>query len=56
MNRPGFPVVLGLAAAWLCTLPLTTSGAEQRFDCPLWLKPDAFKADHPPEGWTAVMP
>ena len=56
MNRRGFPVLLALAAAWFCALPLTTRSAEQRFDCPLWLKPDAFKADRPPEGWTAVMP
>jgi hypothetical protein len=56
MKSRGFHVLLALAASWLCAMPLTTRSAEQRFDCPLWLKPDAFKADRPPEGWTAVMP
>lgn len=56
MKRQGFPVALVLAASYLCTMPLTTRSTEQRFDCPLWLKPDAFKADRPPAGWTAVMP
>lgn len=65
MNDRGFPVVLALAVscamAGLCSMPLTARSAEQpageqHVDCPLWLKPDSFKADRPPEGWTAVMP
>lgn len=56
MNRRGFPVVLALGASCLFGMPLASGGAEQRFDCPLWLTPDAFKADRPPAGWTAVMP
>jgi hypothetical protein len=56
MSNRGFSVGFALAAAWLCTLPLITHSAEQRYECPLWIKPDAFKADHPPDGWTAVMP
>jgi hypothetical protein len=65
MNGCRFPLVLALAAAgamaWLCSMPIAARSAEQRateqrFVCPLWLKPDAFKADRPPEGWTAVMP
>ncbi len=65
MNDRGFPGGLALAVAgamaWLYSMPVPARGAElprgeQRFDCPLWLKPDAFKADRPPDGWTAVMP
>lgn len=56
MSSREFSVVLALAAGWLCSVPLATHSAEQRYDCPLWLKPDAVKADRPPEGWTAVMP
>lgn len=65
MNDRGFSVVRALAAAaalaWLFLLSTAARGAEpllteKRFECPLWLKPDAFKTHRPPEGWTAVMP
>lgn len=64
MTDRRYPVVLALAVAGgtlLSSVPLTVRSAEQlaveqRFDCPLWLKPEAFKADRPPAGWTAVMP
>jgi hypothetical protein len=65
MKTSKYRAVLAMAltgvTASLCSLPITASSAEkpaggQQFDCPLWLKPDAFKTAHPPEGWTAVMP
>lgn len=56
MSSRGFTIVLVLAAGWLFSMPPPSRSAEQRFDCPLWLPPDAFKADRPPAGWTAVMP
>lgn len=55
--------VIGAVGAliWLLTMPASVRSAEpqqkgQRVSCPLWLRPDAFKPNRPPEGWTAVMP
>ncbi len=47
--------------ALMLLVPLLTNGAsnkgsETRFACPLWLPANAFKADSPVAGWTALMP
>lgn len=58
MSGQGFSAALVLAVAAVGALwsePTAARSVEQRTICPLWLQPDAFKANRPPEGWTGVM-
>jgi hypothetical protein len=59
MSGRGYPAALVLAVTalgWLSGAPGTARAAEQRTTCPLWIQPEAFKANRPPKGWTAAMP